>query len=461
MIYIMLLDIRRPYVCLVLFLKSGNTIYYLPDFGIWVLKRSLRKKFIYYRYWLINWYIFSINVNNFEDPYVLMAKELYPDRLLNTLLYISDQLRHNINYICDFWCVKKDIIDQYYCSRKLNNIPIFKYNFNKLPDKIKNIRENFTVFCEELDFETGKQIGDILTNYNYFIQHRQDGKILGRLKSTITKRISDDEFLFRAKEIHGNLYSYSEFPSSSRSKDDKILILCNRCGEYFLQNIRQHLAGQGCPKCNNKWEYKGLENAGRKKISFEEFEKISKEKHNNRYEYVESSYTKISDKVTIIDTITGDIFSQQAYAHSRGEGNPNIKKSRGEYIIKEWLLDNNIDFIQDKSIQCDNLLECRRTVRPDFQLKYNNCIYWIEYNGIQHYKYLPKMFHKLGKQYFLDQIIRDEYVVSYCKSMGIRLVVIPYTYNDSNSIFEILQNCIIEGIDPDRIIIYPDIEKPD
>lgn len=71
------------------------------------------------------------------------------------------------------------------------------------------------------------------------------------------------------------------------------------------------------------------------------------------------------------------------------------------------------------------------------------------------------MFHKLGKQYFLDQINRDEYVVSYCKSMGIRLVVIPYTYNDSNSIFEILQNCIIEGIDPDRIIIYPDIEKPD
>lgn len=45
--------------------------------------------------------------------------------------------------------------------------------------------------------------------------------------------------------------------------------------------------------------------------------------------------------------------------------------------------------------------------------------------------------------------------------MGIRLVVIPYTYNDSNSIFEILQNCIIEGVDPDRIIIYPDIEKPD
>ena len=124
MIYIMLLDIRRPYVCLVLFLKSGNTIYYLPDFGIWVLKRSLRKKFIYYRYWLINWYIFSINVNNFEDPYVLMAKELYPDRLLNTLLYISDQLRHNINYICDFWCVKKDIIDQYYRSRKLNNIQL-------------------------------------------------------------------------------------------------------------------------------------------------------------------------------------------------------------------------------------------------------------------------------------------------------------------------------------------------
>lgn len=51
----------------------------------------------------------------------------------------------------------------------------------------------------------------------------------------------------------------------------------------------------------------------------------------------------------------------------------------------------------------------------------------VEYNGIQHYKYVP-FFHK-NKEAFYNQKYRDELKRRMCKDNGIFLIEVPYTIN--------------------------------
>lgn len=60
--------------------------------------------------------------------------------------------------------------------------------------------------------------------------------------------ISYDEFVRRAKNVHGDAYIYS--PADYRKTKEKIKIFCRKCGKHFSQTPHNHLAGQGCPHCN-------------------------------------------------------------------------------------------------------------------------------------------------------------------------------------------------------------------
>lgn len=53
-----------------------------------------------------------------------------------------------------------------------------------------------------------------------------------------------------------------------------------------------------------------------------------------------------------------------------------------------------------------------------------------EYNGEQHYKYIPFM-HK-NKEAFLNQKYRDDMKYRICKEKGIDLIIIPYTVKINN-----------------------------
>lgn len=54
----------------------------------------------------------------------------------------------------------------------------------------------------------------------------------------------------------------------------------------------------------------------------------------------------------------------------------------------------------------------------------------VEYNGVQHYKYVPYM-HK-NKEAFLNQKYRDDMKRRMCKDAGIILVEVPYTIEPHN-----------------------------
>ena len=63
----------------------------------------------------------------------------------------------------------------------------------------------------------------------------------------MSRKVTTEDFVQRAKEIHGNKYSYSGVVY--QKGHSKVRIICSEHGD-FLQEPNAHLCGQGCPMCN-------------------------------------------------------------------------------------------------------------------------------------------------------------------------------------------------------------------
>ncbi len=59
-------------------------------------------------------------------------------------------------------------------------------------------------------------------------------------------KLTTEEFIKKAREVHGDRYDYSKVVYVSSK--EKITIICPEHGE-FLQSPQKHLSGQGCPNC--------------------------------------------------------------------------------------------------------------------------------------------------------------------------------------------------------------------
>jgi len=73
------------------------------------------------------------------------------------------------------------------------------------------------------------------------------------------KKLTTEEFIRRAKEIHGDLYRYDDI--KYKNSHTKVKIYCNKCSMYFYQKAYSHLNGYGCKICavkNRNEKYKDL-----------------------------------------------------------------------------------------------------------------------------------------------------------------------------------------------------------
>ena len=61
-------------------------------------------------------------------------------------------------------------------------------------------------------------------------------------------RSNTEDFIKKAKEIHGDKYDYSKV--NYKKAAEKVSIICPRHGE-FLQSPNKHLSGRGCPLCRS------------------------------------------------------------------------------------------------------------------------------------------------------------------------------------------------------------------
>ena len=63
-----------------------------------------------------------------------------------------------------------------------------------------------------------------------------------------SKPFTTEEFIIKAREIHGNLYSYDKVEYTD--KETPVIITCKTHGD-FSQKPHNHICGGGCPFCKN------------------------------------------------------------------------------------------------------------------------------------------------------------------------------------------------------------------
>lgn len=152
--------------------------------------------------------------------------------------------------------------------------------------------------------------------------------------------------------------------------------------------------------------------------------------------------------ITYPETIT-------RFAKREGLVNPNRLVSTGELFVREYLDNHNIPYEQGKfysSIEGRTI--CR--VFIDFVIEnYKGRTYWVEYNGLQHYRNTPR-FHKTPED-FDKQLKRDSNIREYCKKNDIVFIEIPYILNSFDTVSNFLDEVLILDRDPDQLINYKEL----
>lgn len=308
------------------------------------------------------------------------------------------------------------------------------------------------------------------------------------------KRIGFEDFVIRATNIHGNIYSYVNVDYVD--ENTKVEIICKKHGA-FMQTPAAHLHGQGCPLCGiekirnskllsqdevieafkrvhgdtydySKVEYKGsqveiaiickehgifyqkpayhmyvgcgcpvcgdIKRGLSERQTKSEFVEKARLIHGDKYDYSlvpEDALT--SDKVPIVCKEHG-VFLQTKNSHLQGQGCPHCPKtcvSLGEKKVSEWLDMKNIKYIPQYKIKNEDVNCGNKHIIIDFYIPKENL--FIEYNGEQHYS---TQFYFGGNERFERQVRRDNALRKYCETHGVKLVEIPYW--DYNNIDDIL-----------------------
>ena len=139
------------------------------------------------------------------------------------------------------------------------------------------------------------------------------------------KRLTTDEFIEKAKKVHGDKYDYSkvEYVDSAT----KIYITCPEHGGFW-QNPNSHLHGRGCSMCA-----KAKANA-KNSCGIDEFIEKAKKVHGEKYDYSKVEYVNSKTKVCIICPEHGE-FWQTPSEHLNGCG---CKKCASDKLQKKFQL---------------------------------------------------------------------------------------------------------------------------
>lgn len=299
------------------------------------------------------------------------------------------------------------------------------------------------------------------------------------------KKITTEEFIEMAKEVHQNEYDYSLV--EYKGMEVPVTIICPKHGE-FQQTPHTHIHGKGgCPKCkhrsykltteewiekatkahNGKYDYSkvlykdsktkvciicpehgefwqlpnnhlktyGCPKCGKLRITSNTNEFIQKATlvHGNKYNYSKVIYRTNQNKVTITCPIHGD-FEQSPNSHLSGSGCPKCNCSKGEARISNFLDKNKILYFKQFEIAIDQDINPSGKAFIDFYVPEYNL--FIEFNGIQHYKEVE--YFNLNRS-FEVQKLRDKYVKQYCLDNQINLLEIPYNEEVDSYLNKILE----------------------
>lgn len=316
----------------------------------------------------------------------------------------------------------------------------------------------------------------------------------GCYKCAKNSQLTTEEFINRAKKVHGDKYDYSKVVYINAKT--KVCIRCKDCDLDFMQSPSNHLNGRGCPHCRNirisqtqksnttefiikakkvhgnRYIYDKVNYINNSKkiligckkhgVYFEQspcshllgsgcpycanerkgayktgnrenFIKKAIAVHGDKYGYEEVIYTNARTKVKILCKKHNKFFWQEPYVHIKGCGCPYCRTSKGEELIEIFLQEYGITHQRQYKIRHlqKNLFCTNNNFFVDFYLPNEQVI--IEFNGEQHYKEIKGWG---GKDAFEKQQQRDIELKKICKDNKIRLIEISYL--EINNIANIL-----------------------
>lgn len=148
------------------------------------------------------------------------------------------------------------------------------------------------------------------------------------------RKLTKEEFLNKAKEIHGDKYDYSKVEYVDILSP--VVIICPIHGE-FLQTPNNHINNhRGCPECG---KIKSLEN--KRNRYFNKLIDEANVVHDGKYDYSLVEYVKEKEPVDILCPVHG-VFKQSLYKHVyQCQGCPKCgieKRSSNRTKDTEWFV---------------------------------------------------------------------------------------------------------------------------
>ena len=232
------------------------------------------------------------------------------------------------------------------------------------------------------------------------------------------KRLSTEQWINLAKEVHGEKYDYT--PTMYSTAKTKLKIICPTHGEQEMLP-HHHIRGYGCGKCGK--EQINISNG--KQLSQQQFlEKVS---NLQGLDFSNSTYKNKRSNITVRCIIHGD-YTTKAEMILKGCGCPKCKSSKGESYIEKWLISKDIKYIKEKAFK--NLI-FKKHLRFDFYLpEHKMC---IEYDGEQHFKAIT-YWGGLEKYEELKQ--KDDIKNRFCAKNNLSLLRISYKENINKKLGE-------------------------
>lgn len=161
-----------------------------------------------------------------------------------------------------------------------------------------------------------------------------------------------ESFIEKAKGVHGDKYDYSLVEYMNTSS--KVTIICPKHGS-FLQTPDSHLRGKGCLSCAT------ISRSKKQSLTVDEFIEKAVEVHGSRFDYSMVEYKNARSKVKIICPIHG-VFMQKPDSHVRGSGCPSCANELSGWNKSDWrraaFASKNFYGFKVYVIRCFNDHEC-------------------------------------------------------------------------------------------------------
>lgn len=183
----------------------------------------------------------------------------------------------------------------------------------------------------------------------------------------MSKKLTTEDFIRRAKQVHGHRYDYSK--SIYTGRHSELTIVCKEHG-IFNQLAGNHLRGANCPKCSGVYRRNNSD-----------FIKESLFIHKGKYSYEKTKYKNRKDKVIITCDVHGD-FQQSPGEHLSGKGckkcalsinGKNHRLKHDDFINKCKDVHNNFySYEKTKYVRGDLFVTITCPKHGDFQQKARN-----------------------------------------------------------------------------------------